>query len=196
MHTRTLGIAVASVAALLAGSAGAATFSGFGNDTNGPEFVITVTDTTTTVALQTPDQGPYDGSEDTYIGVVNNSSKAVTSLNLSSANDIFGFDGDGIDTFGATGNTTDTTGYGGPLGVFSNIASSGGVETGTISFLGGVAPGSSTFFSLEDTLTSANSITVTNGGGVPEPATWAMMLAGFFGLGAVLRTRRREQALA
>jgi hypothetical protein len=28
-------------------------------------------------------------------------------------------------------------------------------------------------------------------GGVPEPATWAMMLTGFFGLGAVLRRSRR-----
>jgi hypothetical protein len=27
-------------------------------------------------------------------------------------------------------------------------------------------------------------------GGVPEPATWAMMLIGFGGLGAVLRRRR------
>lgn len=31
-------------------------------------------------------------------------------------------------------------------------------------------------------------------GGVPEPATWAMMLAGFFGAGAVLRSRRRLAA--
>jgi len=29
-------------------------------------------------------------------------------------------------------------------------------------------------------------------GGVPEPATWAMMLVGFFGLGAVLRSSRRK----
>lgn len=29
-------------------------------------------------------------------------------------------------------------------------------------------------------------------GGVPEPATWAMMLLGFFGLGGVLRNRRRQ----
>ena len=27
-------------------------------------------------------------------------------------------------------------------------------------------------------------------GGVPEPATWAMMLMGFFGLGSVVRRRR------
>ena len=33
-------------------------------------------------------------------------------------------------------------------------------------------------------------------GAVPEPATWAMMLTGFFGLGAVLRRSRREQRLA
>ena len=28
-------------------------------------------------------------------------------------------------------------------------------------------------------------------GGIPEPATWAMMLAGFFGAGAMLRNRRK-----
>lgn len=30
--------------------------------------------------------------------------------------------------------------------------------------------------------------------GVPEPATWAMMIAGFFGAGATLRTRRARQS--
>jgi len=34
------------------------------------------------------------------------------------------------------------------------------------------------------------------GGGVPEPATWAMMLMGFGGLGAMLRRNRRQAAFA
>jgi len=37
--------------------------------------------------------------------------------------------------------------------------------------------------------------TLDSGGGVPEPATWAMMLVGFGGMGAILR-RRRAVALA
>jgi len=37
-----------------------------------------------------------------------------------------------------------------------------------------------------------------NGGpaGVPEPATWAMMLVGFGGLGAAMRSKRRKQVVA
>lgn len=33
-------------------------------------------------------------------------------------------------------------------------------------------------------------------GGVPEPATWAMMILGFFGLGGALRSRRKGAGLA
>jgi hypothetical protein len=38
---------------------------------------------------------PYDGVEDTLVGVVNNSGGTVTSIHLTSKTDIFGFDGDG-----------------------------------------------------------------------------------------------------
>lgn len=37
----------------------------------------------------------------------------------------------------------------------------------------------------------ATSGSITSNGGVPEPASWALMLLGFGGLGAMMRTRRR-----
>ncbi len=40
-------------------------------------------------------QGPYEGQEDSLIGVVNGTTHTVTSLQLSGGG-IFGFDGDGI----------------------------------------------------------------------------------------------------
>jgi hypothetical protein len=33
-------------------------------------------------------------------------------------------------------------------------------------------------------------------GGVPEPATWAMMILGTFGVGALMRRRRAAEAKA
>ncbi len=47
---------------------------------------------------------------------------------------------------------------------------------------------------LETFLVSGEA-TVHGNGGVPEPATWAMMLMGFFGLGAMMR-RRRDATVA
>ena len=70
-------------------------------------------------------QGPYDGADDTLVGVVNNSSASVSSLPLSSSTlPIFGFDGDGLCTYIAvcSGNTVDTTGYGGPNSYFTDIS--------------------------------------------------------------------------
>jgi hypothetical protein len=39
--------------------------------------------------------------------------------------------------------------------------------------------------------TNTATVVMPNGGGVPEPATWALMLTGFFGAGAALRRRPR-----
>ena len=62
----------------------------------GCQFLITINSGTETVA-QDPNQGPYEGAEDSLIGVVNNSSAPVSALPLSVPNsDLFGFDGDGI----------------------------------------------------------------------------------------------------
>ena len=50
--------------------------------------------------------------------------------------------------------------------------------------------GAPTAFRVDDLAGTADLATTTPGGGVPEPAAWAMMLLGFFGLGSALRARR------
>src|SRR5690242_11467632 len=44
-------------------------------------------------------QGPYDGVEDTLLGVTNSSGQTVTSIHLVSKLDIGGFDGDGLQAY-------------------------------------------------------------------------------------------------
>jgi hypothetical protein len=111
-----------------------------GDATAGCDLVITVTDSGTTIAAG-PSAGiaggTYDGSDDTLIGILNNSSTALSSINLSSTTDIFGFDGDGIDTFGVTGNTSDSSGYGGPDSFFTGI--NGAATSGTVDFVTALA---------------------------------------------------------
>jgi hypothetical protein len=41
-----------------------------------------------------------------------------------------------------------------------------------------------------------DNVSLTQSGGVPEPASWALMLTGFAGLGAMLRNRRRVMTAA
>ena len=174
MKTLFASAAVAATALVAASVAHAATFPAFGADT-GPGIIITYTNGG--VASTSTGQGPYDSVEDTYIGVVNNSSKTVTSLTLGGPG-IGGFDGDGIDTFGAPGNSSDTSGYGGPATFFTN-------NTGnslTANFIGGLAPGASTYFSLEESV-SVSQLSV------PEPTTWALMLIGVAGIGYAARRR-------
>jgi hypothetical protein len=125
--------------------------------------------------------GPYDGVDDQYIGFVNESDETIDSLNLSSSACIGCFNGDGLAAYGAP-TIYDPNGYGGPQGFFTN-------NTGfalTINFAGGVAPGATTYFSLEGPL-NVDTLRI----GVPEPASWAMMLVGFGGLGVAMRSRRR-----
>jgi len=180
---------VVSTAFVIATSAAQAAFPAYGSDT-GPGILITIGNSSTIISAT--GQGPYDGSDDTYVGVINNSSKGISSLNLnSSSEDIFGFDGDGIDTFGAPSNTTDTTGYGGPNAYFTNISPD--AMRGTVNFINPVAGnGGTDYFSLEESL-DATSLS----SGTPEPAIWAMLLVGFAGLGiAVRRTKVPRAATA
>ena len=136
-------------------------------------FVINA-DASITV-LQDLGEGPYDGVEDTLIGVQNNASFAVKSMDVTGAN-AFGFDGDGLcqATNQGTNQSTDnntppggtffpspsgcpfgTTRYEGPGTAFTNYSPGTGCatctgNTGTILFSGaGLKAGTSTYFSLE-----------------------------------------------
>lgn len=81
--------------------------------------VITISNTGSSISFSS--QGPYEGADDTLVGVINNSNQPIFAMGLSSNRNIFGFDGDGIDAFGVPGNSKDGTGYGGPTAYFSNI---------------------------------------------------------------------------
>src|ERR1035437_5607821 len=116
--------------------------------------IITITDTGSTVTIT--GEGPYDGVEDTMVGVVNNSKRAIKTIGLRSALPIFDFDGDGIVAYGVPGNAFDSTGYGGPNAYFTNTNFS--LSSGTVNFIVPLAAnGGSGYFSLEETINAAYS---------------------------------------
>lgn len=113
-------------------------------------------------------EGPYDGNDDTIVGVLNMSSKVVNSLALSSTQDIVNFDNDGLDTFKINGtnklvpgNNMDDSTYGGPNAYYTNLGNQ--FRSGTVNFITPVATaGGTTYFSLENALTSTNSCLTTS----------------------------------
>ena len=114
-------------------------------------LLIEITDSGA-VVYGDPSQGPYDGVEDTLIGVVNDSSKTMGALALTSSTDLFGFDGDGICGYG--GPCDGPTGYEGPNTSFSDVSPD--YASGVVNFPAGLAAGSSTYFSLEEALSTSN----------------------------------------
>ena len=189
---------LASVALVgIAASGSASAWTGFADNPLGPEFIITFAlgggITTALNPAYSVDPGPYDGADDTYFGVINNSSNAISSFNLSSSTqDIGGFDSDGIDEanyLNIPHNAMDPSGYGGPNGFFTNNLGT----SLTVNFITPIASGGgSDIFSLEEPVSLTNIVV----GGVPEPSTWAMMLLGFAGLGVAAYRKTRTKAAA
>jgi hypothetical protein len=122
----------------------------------GCAVLITINPGGSITSTADPSQGPYDGSDDTLVGVQNNSSSTLTQLDLASATQpIFGFEGDGLCTATAApaGCPFGPTGYEGPGTSFTNISAdtrAGAVVFGSGTCATGIPAGGSAYFSLED----------------------------------------------
>lgn len=100
-----------------------------------------------------PSVAPYDGEDDTLVGVVNRSGATVYGISLN-GNGVFGFDGDG-----ANGNS-----YAGP-GVSFTVQDA---NTGTVNFDSGLPNNNFLWFSLEgppSTIRLAKTVTIDPGHG-------------------------------
>jgi hypothetical protein len=106
--------------------------------------------------LGDPNVGPYDGGDDTLVGIQNNSAGYVDAVTVTGPNsDLSGFDGDGLCTFlTLPACPMGPTGYEGPDTAFTVDASQ--PDSAEVDFTsGGLAPHGSTYFSLEGALTAA-----------------------------------------
>ena len=179
------GVAVAMVAALMSVGAMPAAAAvnppppfhecpAVGNATGCAVLLVFQSDGTVSV-LSDPNSGnPYDGADDTEVGVLNEAGVAIPNVTLTSGADIFGFDGDGICSGAFSGTPAgcpfDTTGYGGPgisysginaaktSGVVNFAESCTGNTASTCSPSAGLNNGASAFFSLEENVTGASII--------------------------------------
>lgn len=136
-----------------------------------------------------------DGIEDTLAGIVNNSGHTINSLTLDGGSlDIFGFDGDGISTVPNPGSGPGNTYFGQYFDATNHLLGTttfSGINAtrtkGTINF-SGLTNGGTGWFVLEEQISFSAPPTPTST--VPEPETYALMLAGLSLVGFASRRRK------
>lgn len=125
-------------------------------------------------------QPPYDDDEDQLIGIRNNSAATICSITLSSNQNIFGFDGDGLCT--QTPSPSDCpfgpTGYEGKGTSFDIVDD----QHGTVKFQPCIHPGGSAYFSLEESALGEITFPAVGTQSQPAPALGPLALIGL-GLG-------------
>lgn len=85
-------------------------------------------------------------------------------------------------------------GYGGGSGDFNLFSASSGSNIGSLAAPNPDAPNGTFFFELTTAGGDRMAVTSIAPGTVPEPASWAMLLAGFGLTGAAMRRRRKTVA--
>jgi hypothetical protein len=134
-------------------------------------LIITITDTGANIALT--GQPPFDGDDDTLVGVVNKTNRPIVGIGLRSwsgysvPSPFFSLDGDGLTKFGVPGNFRDPTGYGGPNAYFSANDPSG--TTSVVHFILPIPPGGTDYFALENVVGSTISCRDVINGGLSAP---------------------------
>ena len=129
-----------------------------GNDSTGCGLLIDIANDGS-ISIGDSGQGPYDGSDDTLIGVQNDSPIKVGSLTLTGTGlPPFAFDGDGLcsGSFSGTpgGCPFGPSGYEGPGVTYTNVSAD--QQTGTVNFNPPIPPGGSAYFSLENVINANN----------------------------------------
>jgi hypothetical protein len=126
----------------------------------GCEILLVVNPDNTVSVDGDPSVGPFDGSDDTLVGIVNDSATAVKAVTVSGpGSGLSLFDGDGICSGdygtwnGSSGCPYGPTGYEGPGTSF--VTSPSLPDSAEVDFAGGLGPGKSAYFSLEGALTTA-----------------------------------------
>ncbi|HEU5002157.1 MAG TPA: hypothetical protein VFW71_05185 [Actinomycetota bacterium] len=142
----------------------------------GCQILIWIDATGTVHFLTDPAQPTFNGSEDTLIGVQNDSNSTLGAITLqgtgtdSQGNAVgdFAFDQDGVcsgdNESGNSGFVAppadcpyDPSGYAGPNNTFTNITTvTTTADQGTVQFKVAIIPGGSTYFSLEGNINTAN----------------------------------------
>ena len=119
------------------------------------QILLVVNPDGTIKVLGDPALGPYDGSDDTLVGIVNDSKAAVPAITVTGpGSGLADLDGDGLCTYGVSGCPFGPTGY---EGLGTSIKTDSSLpDSAEIDFAGaGLAPGKSAYFSLEGALTAA-----------------------------------------